>query len=782
MSNEHERFKRMIESSQDWFWEFDEHANFTYASPRIKDLLGYDPEEVIGQNAFDLMSDEEAKRVRQHFDPIAQKYLPFNYLENINIHRDGYEVIMESSGTPIFDEQGRFRGYRGIDRDVTLRKKTEADLHEREVKFQQIVDTSSEWIWEMDLLGRHTYSNDRLVEVLGYSLEEFVGVECTKFLHTDDLQKVNETLPQLISEKRGWSGWVLRWLHKDGSYRYLESNAKPIINSAGEIAGYSGADRDVTQRKSYEDAMALSQEMLTQTQQLAKVGSWQFNLVSNKLSWSEETYRIFGVDAKTFEPTYESFLEKVYPEDRAKVDKAFSASLLKGADSYEVEHRILKEGTGELRYLYEKCQNERDLTGAVVRSIGMVQDITDRKAYEEALFIATQAAESADKAKGMFLAQVSHELRTPMTAIVGFGELLENAKLTSEERKYLAALNTSSKVLSSIIEDILDLSKVEAGVLTIKSNPFSLRNLISKVVAMHEQQIAEKGLLLTVNIKEDVPDAFVGDSLRIKQVLLNLLGNAVKFTEKGSVKIDIAAAEESRSRVLLVISVKDTGVGIPEELQGSIFEPFVQGAEHSHRGAGLGLTISRSLAGLMGGTIRLDSHLGIGSTFQFLLPLKSEDEKSAKKILKKDESIEWRCPALKILLVEDNSINSQFMKAVLENMGHVVTHAGNGKIALDALKVNSFELVLMDIEMPVMNGIDALRAIRHLEKTGRKALNVIAMTAYALVGDHEKYLKMGFDGYLSKPFLTKDLVDELQRVVSGSPHQSLNSMPGSFTR
>lgn len=509
MSEEENRFRMMVESSLDWFWEFDENANFTYVSPRIRDMLGYEPEELIGLNAFDLMNADEAERVRKHFDPIAKKYLPFNHLENINIHKNGHQVVIESSGTPIFDGEGHFRGYRGIDRDITA-----------------------------------------------------------------------------------------------------------------------------------------------------------------------------------------------------------------------------------------------------------------RKAYEAALLAATQAAEAASQAKDMFLAQVSHEIRTPMTAIVGFGELLEDAELSSDEREYLAALNASSKVLSSMIKDILDLSKVEAGELAIKSESFSLRPLISKVINMQGHQIIEKNLLLNVNLGADVPGALIGDSLRIKQVLLNLLGNAVKFTDEGSIDLSITVAEENLARVLLDISVKDTGIGIPEDLQENIFEPFVQGDKYTHSGAGLGLTISRSLAALMGGTLLLESQPGVGSTFHLLIPLKVKVESLSEKNLPEAEPLPWSGPTLKILLAEDNPINSQFMTIVLENMGHVVTHAGNGKVALDALKVNSFELVLMDIEMPLMTGVDALHAIRHLEQASGNSLTVIAMTAYALIGDKEKYLKMGFDDYLSKPFKTKELVDVLKRFIS----------------
>ncbi len=765
MSDEHERFRKMVETSQDWFWEFDENANFTYASPSIKKILGYDPEELIGLNAFDLMDSAEAERVRYHFDPIAKKYLPFSNLVNINIHKDGRKVFIESSATPVFDKEGRFRGYRGIDRDITERKEAEEKLRKSEEsyrllvenqnelvvkvdadgrflfvnptycktfgksedellgksfmplvheedraaaekamesllhpphtayleqramtvsgwrwlawsdrailddkgrieavvgvgrditlrrqvkeellnskeKLQNIFDNSSEWIWEIDLSGRHTYSNDRLSELLGYQPEEFVGKAFLSYLHQDDLLEVEQTLPVLIAEKQGWSGWVLRWRHRDGSYRYLESNAKPIFNAAGEVVGYCGADRD----------------------------------------------------------------------------------------------------------------------------------ITERKASEVALQAATLAAEAANRAKSLFLAKVSHEIRTPLTAIVGYGELMEDAELTSEHRKYLAAINAASNTLSLLINDILDLSKIEAGELDIKQQDIHLRSFIANMAEVQKQQVAQKDLSLDVSIGADVPDLLIGDPLRLNQVLLNLLGNAVKFTEKGAVSIDVSLVEEGGSRVLLDIAVKDTGIGISAGLHERIFEPFVQGFDarfHQYHGSGLGLSISRSLAALMGGTVELESQEGFGSTFHLLIPLQRKVGGISKKPLPEKEPLAWSGPALNILLAEDNLINIQFIRTVLENLGHKVMTAENGKIALDKLNTNGFDLALMDIQMPVINGIDALKTLRGLERLSGRHLTVIAQTAHAFIGDREKYLKMGFDGYLRKPYTTSELVDELQRVVPG---------------
>lgn len=888
MSNDQERFRNMVECSQDWFWEFDENANFTYVSPKIRDLLGYEPEELIGLNAFDLMSSDEAEHVHRLFDPIARKYLPFNNLININRHKDGHEVVIESSGVPIFDKQGQFRGYRGIDRDITLRKEMADELRENKNKLQNIFDTSSEWIWEIDLSGRHTYSNQSLLHLLGYHPEEFFGKDYFDFLHEEDAQKVKKALPKLIAEKRGWNGWVLRWRHKDGSYRLLESNAKPIVNSAGEIKGYRGADRDITERKAMEENYRLLASLTSDyVHYCTRSGKSEFQVkwIGGAIN-SISGYRIEEV------LKLGCFLPMVYLDDRQRVSD-YLLSLVPG-DRKTIEFRIVTQQQ-EIRWVSEKSQCkagpsegelvllgavtditerkgseerlregekrfrniaemlpevvfELDLKGNLIYSnrkafelfgyseedfvrglkafdmvvpeerslvkerihqrlagekvgskeytalrkdgstfpvilnaipiikglepvgiLGIMTDITERKSSEMALIAATQAAEAANQAKDMFLAKASHEIRSPLTTIVGFGELLEDADLTPEHKKYLTAINTSGSVLASLIDDILDLSKVEAGKLTLKPKNFSLNDLITKIVTTLAQKIEEKKLPVNINIDPNIPGLLTGDSLRIKQVLLNLLGNAIKFTEKGEISIAATVVEKSGLRVLLDLAVEDTGIGISADFLEHIFEPFAQILDPTtpnYGGSGLGLTISRSLAGLMGGSIRVESREGVGSTFHFLVPLKSKTVNLSDEPLTERESSLWSGPVLNILLTEDNPVNADFIKTVLKNMGHVVTVAENGKVALDTLKANTFDVVLMDIQMPVMKGTDALSVIREQEKMTGNHLIVIALTAYALVGDKEKYLKMGFDGYLSKPFKTKELIDEIVRVVT----------------
>ena len=641
MPSENERFKKMVEDSQDLFWEFDENANITYSSPSLRNLLGYEPEETLGLNVFDLMSADEVKRIREYFDPIAEKRLPFKNIKITSLHKDGHQVVLESSGTPLFDDEGQFRGYRGIDRDITAR----------------------------------TVATDALRE---------------------------------------------------------------------------------------------SEEFLSKTQDLAHVGSWQLDHRTNRLTWSDETCRIFGFEPESFDDSLETFLGSIHPDDRASVEAAYLGSIRERRDGYELGHRIVKRDTGEIRYVHEKCSNEFDVNGTIIRSVGMVQDVTERKIGDIALNEATRTAENANRAKSLFLANMSHEIRTPMTAILGFGELLQETELTQEQERYLEMINAAGNSLLSLINDVLDLSKIDAGKLLVKAGSFDLHGLIKKLGDVLELQVAQKNLSFRASIDSDVPTFLVGDQSRIRQILLNLLSNAIKFTDEGTISVAVSVAEKSDTMVLLDIAVKDTGIGVSEDCLKQVFEPFFQVNGPRTRtcgGAGLGLAISRSLAALMGGSVRGESQEGSGSTFHLLVPLQCAADTTSEKISSEKEPLSWNGPSLKILLAEDNPINIQFIKIVLENMGHAVTVAENGKVALDVMMTNTFDLVLMDVQMPVMDGIHALRALRKQEQIKGEHLTVVALTAFALIGDREKYLNMGFDGYLSKPLTIQGLVKELMRVV-----------------
>ena len=433
--------------------------------------------------------------------------------------------------------------------------------------------------------------------------------------------------------------------------------------------------------------------------------------------------------------------------------------------SYEITV-TLPDGT---QVLFESTKvpllnNEGIATGV----IGVSRDITGRKQAEVQLHLAKIAAESASTAKSQFLSNMSHELRTPMNGVLGMTQLLEVTDLSEEQQEYVTALKLSGKNLLTLINDILDLSKIEAGKVTLELAEFSLHQCIKHIVTMQAFTAQEAGLALEVELDENVPAILVGDELRVKQILTNLLGNALKFTKQGGVTISGHLLEQHGNSVLVQVAVRDTGIGITPDAVGRIFMPFTQAdcsTTRQYGGTGLGLTISRRLAELMGGGIVVESTLGAGSCFTLTLPfcLLQEPDVVGASTLKALPT--GNSASLRVLLVEDNPINTRFGMSLLKKLGHDFVVVENGRECLAALEQGRYDLVLMDIQMPVMNGEEVLREIRRREQGTACHQAVIALTAHALDREKERFLAAGFDGYVPKPLIIAELVDEITRVM-----------------
>ncbi len=496
---------------------------------------------------------------------------------------------------------------------------------------------------------------------------------------------------------------------------------------------------------------------------------WMATYPENRVLYVSPAYeRIWGQPCQKFYDSYQSFFESIHPEDKERV---YAAQSLLPLGTYDIRFRVL-DTEHRTTWVRSRAYPIGNRKGEIYRIVGVSEDITKHRESERALTEARQIAETASRIKSTFLATMSHEMRTPLNGILGMSTLMLDSELTTEQREFTKYIKSSGETLLTLVNDLLDLSKIEAGKIELEEAPYSPHELIGDLLDLLHGQIKAKGLSLNVTFDKAVPRWVKGTSQRIEQVITNLVTNAIKFTHQGSISISVTpciVAEQSGLR----FTISDTGIGIASCYVDQLFKPFQQldgSATRRYGGSGLGLAICKKLVSAMGGEIHVESQEGYGTTFWFTVkaPALEGTEIPAST---RSNSAEIADPntlpisAIRVLLVEDNVLNQKLAKIILEREGCTVSLAGNGKEALNLWKKETFDLILMDCSMPIMDGFDATQEIRR-EGSFKSKIPIIAMTALAMSGDRERCLEVGMTDYISKP-LDHALLREKIRKFGG---------------
>ncbi len=674
-----------------------------------------------------------------------------------------------------------------------------------------ILDEAPVLIWRGNTDAQCDWFNKRWLAFTGRSMAQEYGNGWTEGVHPDDFERCVAIWLGAFGKREAFE-MEYRLRRHDGEYRWILDIGRPYNLVDAVFAGYIGYCFDITERKLAEIELLVSQKrqdsLIRVSQHRTQSGQEMLdfaldeaiNITDSRIgyiyfyeedkqqfilnTWSKDVMRecrvvnpqtcyaldktgMWGEVVRQRKPImmndFQSShpLKKGYPAGHVALTRFLSVPVI------DQDRIVAVVAVANKKDAY----SERDLTQLTLLMTS-VWRMTERIRNADELKRAKEAAEAANVAKSEFLANMSHEIRTPMNGIIGMAQLLEYTEISAEQQEYLSGIKVSAEGLLGIINDILDLSKIEAGRVELENRPFSMAEITQEVELAFKASVRVKGITLAVVRDPSLPDWVCGDALRVKQVLLNIVGNAIKFTNIGGVTVSVDVESQDDVNVHLCLAVKDTGVGIDPAAVKRIFDPFSQEDSSTTRkfgGTGLGLSISAKLVALMGGRIEVESDKGVGSKFLIHLPFARK--RDIEKILAVEPGITWDGPPVRVLVAEDHAINRFLLQKMLAHMGMVADTVENGQQALERWLTQPYDVILMDVEMPILDGIQATRIIRESEDVTRSRIPIIAVTAHALNGDRRKMMENKFDGYVSKPIEMKLLLAEMKSCLSDSSTQ-----------
>ncbi|MDB9512432.1 response regulator [Kamptonema animale CS-326] len=703
----------------------------------------------------------------------------------------------------------------------TLVEQRTAELRLSEEKFAKAFRSSPNPITITRLSdGQHIEVNDAFCAMVGCTCEEIIGktaIELGLWANEEDRARLFQGLV-----KQGIvRNYEFQFCPKTGEVRTALLSAE-IIDIQGQTCVIS-VSQDISDRKRAEEKLRASEAFLAAAQRIAHVGSCEVDLLSNNTTWSEELFRIFDLDPNQPKPTCEEFRQYIHPDDRELWEKTFNSILVEGK-THKIEYRIVRSN-GSIRHIEARGEPVFSQQGQIEKLLIIMMDISDRKQAEIALQKAKEAADKANRAKSEFLSNMSHELRTPLNAILGFTQLLaRDSSLKSEQKEHLGIISRSGEHLLNLINNILQMSKIEVGQVTVNKNNFDLYHLLESIEKMFQLQAEKKNLQLIIDIAPDLPQYVQTDESKLRQTLINILGNAIKFTQEGGVTLRVRMKEEAiknkederisekeifpvkhlktldlesieiaenqekipnlestesnkntknsigfsdDSSFFLQFEIEDTGLGIAPEEIDNLFKPFVQteSGMKAQEGTGLGLPISRQFVQLMGGDITVNSNINKGSIFKFNIEISLPDlvEIQGSETTRRVIGLEAGQPEYRILAVDDRLESRLLLVRLLTSLGFSVRAAENGAVAVDLWSSWEPHLILMDMRMPVMDGYEATKQIKaHLKG---QATVIIALTASAFDEERSIILSTGCDDFVAKPFREQVILEKMAKYL-----------------
>ena len=668
-----------------------------------------------------------------------------------------------------------------LNRDIHLRKEAEQSVYASEAKYRNLIENAGAVMYTADINGHITFANSKATQLTGYSSEELNNRLFFSLVEPAWMEKVIANYSSQFERGTEETNIEFPIVTRTGEIKWVEQSAV-LLYEKGSIAGVQGIVKDISERRQMQQDLEKKDAQLKENQNRsqsimdnAPLTIYLKDLEGRYIMVNKKFRELLQLDETVIGKTaFEVIKDKAAVERRLKNDQI----VIKTKKPFQMEESV--ETTEGIRHFsvmkFPLMDQDNEVFG--VCSIGA--DITDTVNYQQQLIEARKQAEDAKKMEELFLANMSHEIRTPMNGIQGMTDLLMETALNDQQKEFARIIKHSANNLLVIINDILDLSKIRAGKLSIEKLDFKLTEVSDNITAFFKHKLDKKGLRLEIHIDQNIPPVLTGDPYRLNQVLVNLIGNAIKFTETGHIHVDILLLDTTENTVRLHFIIEDTGIGIPEDKMHLIFADFSQaGSDIARRygGTGLGLAICKQLLKIQGGEISVESKINEGTRFSFTISYASTNKTNTIPLVRED-NIDYTSllTGRHFLVAEDNEINQKLIAYVLEKVGAVVDIANNGGEALDYIRNSpkKYDLIIMDLQMPEMDGYETTR---HLRQEMNISTPIIAMTATALKGEKLKCLEAGMNDYMSKPFEFTDLYKRIIRLI-GTPAPT-RAIPGS---